>query len=87
MNQNFMDDMMKMMGGVMHNASAVRDEMERMIQGQVQYFLQKMDVVTREEHEALKDVVQALSQRIEALEAAAKPKATKTAKSSAKKTT
>ena len=69
-------------------AQGVRQEVETVIKGQAERLLADMDLVTREEFEAVRAMAQlareeneALKARIEALEAAVAKKATKKAAS------
>lgn len=76
-------------------AQAVGEEAQSVMRAQMDRFVSEMDLVTREEHDAVKgalaeahDKIAALEARLEALEKAAKPKpATRTRKTAAKKAT
>lgn len=90
-NKPFMDDMSRMFGGAMQNFGALKQEMENMIMHQMQGMFQKMDLVTREEFEAMKEMLQKIDnrqedivKRLEAMEGKQNT-ATGTKKSSAKK--
>ena len=71
------DDFAKMMTDAAGAADGMKREVESMFKGQAERFLRDMDVVKREEFEAVKAMAQkareendAMSQRIAALEAA-----------------
>lgn len=71
------DDFAKMMTDAAGAADGMKREVESMFKGQAERFLRDMDVVKREEFEAVKAMAQkareendTLSQRIAALEAA-----------------
>ncbi|ADJ24298.1 MAG: accessory factor UbiK family protein [Hyphomicrobium denitrificans] len=76
------DDFAKLMTEAAGAAEGVRRETETVIKGQAEKFLRDMNVVTREDFEAVREMAQkarqeneALAARIAALEAAiAKPK-------------
>ncbi|CEJ88524.1 conserved hypothetical protein [Hyphomicrobium sp. GJ21] len=76
------DDFAKLMTEAAGAAEGVRRETETVIRGQAEKFLRDMNVVTREDFEAVREMAQkarqeneALAARIAALEAAiAKPK-------------
>ena len=76
------DDFAKLMTEAAGAAEGVRRESETVIRGQAEKFLRDMNVVTREDFEAVREMAQkarqeneALAARIAALEAAiAKPK-------------
>lgn len=76
------DDFAKLMTEAAGAAEGVRRETETVIRGQAEKFLRDMNVVTREDFEAVREMAQkarqeneALASRIAALEAAiAKPK-------------
>ena len=84
------DDLAKVANGALHTMSGVRDEIENRVRERVERLLNDMDMVPREEFDAIKAVaqtaraeqetlsarVEALEQRIAALEAPAKPAAT-----------
>ncbi|MDH3659896.1 MAG: accessory factor UbiK family protein [Alphaproteobacteria bacterium] len=69
------DDLAKVANGALHTMSGVRDEFENRIRERVERWLGEMDMVPREEFDAIKAVAQAaraeqeaLTARVEALE-------------------
>lgn len=71
------DDLAKLMTGAMGMAQGVQDEAKSFMRSQADRFVAEMDLVTREEHEIVKQLAQqareeadALKARIAALEAA-----------------
>ncbi|MGI9492161.1 MAG: accessory factor UbiK family protein [Geminicoccaceae bacterium] len=92
------DDLAKVANGALHTMSGVRDEIETRLRERVERWLSDMDMVPREEFEAIKSVaqkarseqeslvskVEALESRIAALEKA-KPTRAPAKKSAAKK--
>lgn len=77
MDPKLMEDVSRLMGGAMHNVSALKQEMEKAIQERVQQMLRGLDVVSREEYELALGMVQkareeqeSLKARVSALEAA-----------------
>ena len=69
------DDLAKVANGALHTMSGVRDEIENRIRERVERWLNDMDMVPREEFDAIKAVAQAarseqeaLSAKVEALE-------------------
>ncbi len=73
----FFDDFAKVAEGAMSSLSALRDEAEVRMRGQVERFLEGMDMVRRDEFEAVREMAvkaraenEALSGRIAALETA-----------------
>ena len=69
------DDLAKVANGALHTMSGVRDELENRIRERVERWLSDMDMVPREEFDAIKAVAQAarteqeaLTARVEALE-------------------
>lgn len=56
----FFDEMAKLMTGAAGAAQGLKSEMETAMRGQAERFLQDMDVVQREEFDALKAMVLAL---------------------------
>jgi len=92
------DDLAKVANGALHTMSGVRDEIETRLRERVERWLADMDMVPREEFEAIKSVaqkarseqeklvskVEALESRIAALEKA-KPARAATRKPAAKK--
>lgn len=91
------DDLAKVANGALHTMSGVRDELETRLRERVERWLSDMDMVPREEFEAIKSVaqkarseqeklvlkVEALESRLAALEGA-KPARTSTRKPAAK---
>lgn len=74
------DDFAKLMTDAAGMAQGARREVETAFRAQAERFLSDMDLVTKEEHEAVKDMavraldrVEELEARLAALEAAAKP--------------
>lgn len=75
------DDFAKVMGGAVGAFSGLRNEFEQWVKGQVEGLLGRMDLVTREEFEAVRAMAEkargeneALAARIAALEVAAAAK-------------
>ncbi|MEM9625842.1 MAG: accessory factor UbiK family protein [Pseudomonadota bacterium] len=69
------DDLAKVANGALHTMSGVRDEIENRMRERVERWLSDMDMVPREEFDAIKAVAQAaraeqeaLTARVEALE-------------------
>ncbi|MGI9499065.1 MAG: accessory factor UbiK family protein [Geminicoccaceae bacterium] len=69
------DDLAKVANGALHTMSGVRDEIENRVRERVERWLGEMDMVPREEFDAIKAVAQAarteqetLSARVDALE-------------------
>ncbi len=69
------DDLAKVANGALHTMSGMRDEVENRLRERVERWLGDMDMVPREEFDAIKAVAQAaraeqetLSARVEALE-------------------
>ena len=88
----FLDDAAKLAGGAIGTLAGLRREIEALARQQVERLLARMDLVTRDEFEAVKEMAakaraeqEDLAARLAALEAkpAAKPRA-KAKKSSAK---
>ncbi len=93
------DDLAKVANGALHTMSGVRDEIENRVRERVERWLNDMDMVPREEFDAIKAVAQtarkeqeALTAKVEALESrlaaleGARP-AAKPARAVSKKTT
>ena len=87
--KRLLSDLARMAGGAAGLAAGMREEIEALVRQRVQRVLNGMDLVSREEFDAVKAVAQtarleqeALEARVAALEAAAKPKR----KAAAKKT-
>ncbi len=75
-NNRILDEFAKMMNNAAGAADGVKREVETLMKGQAERFMQKMDVVSREEFEAVKAMAQkareendALTVRIAAIEA------------------
>lgn len=71
----FLDDLARVANGAVGALSGVRDEIETLVRQRVERFLADMDLVTREEFEAVKAVAararseqEALEERVTALE-------------------
>lgn len=69
------DDLAKVANGALHTMSGMRDEIENRVRERVERWLGDMDMVPREEFDAIKAVAQAaraeqetLAKRVEALE-------------------
>jgi BMFP domain-containing protein YqiC len=78
----FFDEMARLMNDAAGVAQGVRREFDTLMRSQAERFLREMDLVKREEFEAVKEMArlareenEALKVRIEALEAKGKPKA------------
>lgn len=76
------DDFARMASGAMNAAAGVREELEVLVRRQLERLLERMDLVSREEFDAVKAMAakarseqDALAKRVGALEAAAKPAA------------
>lgn len=89
------DDLAKVANGALHTMSGVRDEIENRMRERIERWLGEMDMVPREEFDAIKAVAQAaraeqetLSARVEALESriAALEKSAKPARATRSKT-
>ena len=75
-NNRFFDDIGRMMTSAAGMAKGVRDEAETAVRGQVERWLADMDLVTREEFDAVREMAlkareenAALKARLDALEA------------------
>lgn len=73
----FLDDLARVANGAIGTLSGMREEIEALVRQRVERFLADMDLVTREEFEAVKDVAakarteqEALETRVATLEAA-----------------
>lgn len=90
-----LDDLARVAGGALGVASGMREEFEARAREQFERVLARMDLVTREEFDAVKAMVvkareeqEALAARLDALEAAAaKPKRSGTKSATAKRKT
>lgn len=92
------DDLAKVANGALHTMSSVRDEIENRVRERVERWLGEMDMVPREEFDAIKAVAQearaeqekltarvdALEKRVAALETPGKPAAATRRKPAAK---
>ncbi|CCQ72282.1 conserved protein of unknown function [Magnetospira sp. QH-2] len=88
------DDMARLANGAMSTLTGMKDEVDAMIRQRLGDLLAGMDLVTREEFEAVQTMAakarmenEALEKRLAALEAASKPKAAPRKKPSAAKST
>jgi len=79
-NNRLFDDFARMASGAMNAAAGVREELEVLVRRQLERLLDRMDLVSREEFDAVKAMAakarseqDALAKRVGALEAAAKP--------------
>lgn len=93
MDTKLFDDMARLAASAMGTVAGMREEMEAQFRQQVERILSRMDVVSREEHEAARDMaaaareqqeelaakVEQLERRVAELEAAQGPKRTRTA--------
>lgn len=61
------DDLARLMTGAMGVAQGVSEEAKSFMRSQADRLVADMDLVSRDEHEALKERVEALEARIEAL--------------------
>ena len=94
-NNQFFDDIAKMATGAASGLLEMRHEVERMVQQQCESFSRKMNVVSREEFEVVREMAQkareenaALRKELDALKTTKKPassKATSAAKTATKK--
>jgi BMFP domain-containing protein YqiC len=66
----FFDDVARLMTGAMGVAQGVQEEAKSFVRTQADRFVADMDLVSRDEHEALKERVEQLEARIEELLAA-----------------
>ena len=62
------DDLGKLMNEAAGVADGVRREVETAVKSQAQRFIADMDLVKREDHDALRELVQAQSEEIAALQ-------------------
>ena len=76
MDSKLFDDLAKMASGAMGAAAGLREEMEAQVRQQLERMLARMDVVTREEFDAVRDMAEtaraeqeAMAERLAALEA------------------
>lgn len=58
MEKNFFDDIGRLIGGAMGNFTAFREESERFVHTQIQKFFQKHDMVSREEFDTVKAMLE-----------------------------
>jgi BMFP domain-containing protein YqiC len=89
-NNRFLDEMSRLMNDAAGVAQGVRREFDTLFRAQADRFMRELDVVQREEFEAVKEMArlareenQALEFRIEALEAKLAEKPAKKAKATA----
>lgn len=68
----FIDDLAQLMTNAMGAAQGMGDEMRAMFRAQAERLVADMDLVEREEHEAMKALAQAAAARAEDAEAAVK---------------
>ena len=101
MDTKLFDDMARLAASAMGTVAGMREEMEAQLRQQVERILSRMDVVSREEYEAARDMaaaareqqeelaarVEKLESRVTELEAAQGPKRTRTAATSAARKT
>ncbi len=73
----FFDDIARVAGGALGAAAGLRNELEAMVRDRLQRMMSDMDLVPREEFEAVREMAakaraeqEALAARVEALEAA-----------------
>lgn len=73
--QHLMNDMAKVAGGAFQSVMSMKDHLESMVEQLTQQWLQKQDLINREEFEALKEMIIAikeeqasLSKKLSALE-------------------
>ncbi|MEM7025376.1 MAG: accessory factor UbiK family protein [Pseudomonadota bacterium] len=92
------DDLARVANGAINTLSGVREEVESRLRERVERWLAEMDMVPREEFDAIKEIAQkaraeqedlsakvaALEQQIAALTGAAKPRSRTTTKAAAK---
>lgn len=57
MNHKVLDDLSRVFGGAFSSVGALKIEMERFVHTQIQQFMHKVNFVTREEFEAVKDTL------------------------------
>ncbi len=79
--KRFFDDAAKLAGGALGTLAGVKREVETLVRQQLERMLARMDLVSRDEFEAVKEMAskarseqEDLLARVEALEAASKPK-------------
>lgn len=63
------DDLAKLMTGAMGMAQGVQEEAKSFMRSQADRFVAEMDLVTREEHEVAKQLIEDAQREIEALKA------------------
>jgi BMFP domain-containing protein YqiC len=76
-NNRFFDDLGKLMNDAAGVADGARREVETMIRGQMERFILDMNLVKREDYDALRELVQAQGEEIAALRADIEAKKTK----------
>mgnify|MGYP002713122846 CR=1 FL=1 len=89
----FFDEISKLMTGAVGAAQGLRGEVEAMVRTQAEKILRDLDVVSREEFEAVKEMArkargenEALKKRLDELEGGKSAKPARAAKPAAKKT-
>ena len=68
-NNRIFDDLGRLMNEAAGVADGVRREVETVVKGQAQRFVADMDLVKREDYDALRELVQAQSKELAALKA------------------
>lgn len=68
-NSNFFDEIGRMMNGAAGAADGIRREVETMVRSQAERFVGDMDLVKREDFDALRELVQLQDGEIKALKA------------------
>ena len=69
MDTKLFDDMARLAASAMGTVAGMREEMEAQFRQQIERILSRMDVVSREEHEAVRDMAAAAREQQEALAA------------------
>ena len=76
MDSRLFEDMAKLMSGAMGTMAGLREEMEAQMRQQLERFFSRLDMVTREEFEAVQEMAvnaiaeqEAMAERLNALEA------------------
>ena len=69
MDSKLFDDLAKLASGAMGTAAGLRDEMEAQVRQQLERMLARMDVVTREEFDAVREMAETARAEQEALAA------------------
>ena len=68
-NSRFFDEIGRMMNGAAGAAVGIRREVETLVRSQAERFVADMDLVKREDFDALRELVQAQSAELKALKA------------------